>query len=552
MTTPIDLIRARVDIAHVIAARASKYLDIVGTALKGANMGRFELVTRDIAAIDTLSGQILAYNTLASFDDMCAMYTILANLEASFTSIIDLFGDDTYTKMAVYNMSSTYSTNVYSLRGDVVSARDQYREISARDDDIIIGDFLTSSHMADAGTALTFVVDHEEVVNKFMNQLIGWVVANTSGERRRRAELIIEKQKDAALGVTRVNLGQYPGVQGVIYRYNLRPASKSMPPDNLVALLQSRAAEKAGASDAIAAFERLASGGPGVIMINKSTPSPVEFDLSGIIDLEYITSRDIVTSPLSGVTKKVLERFDTARMLARGPPSEPLRRIAGSDTEHWFVVESINGIDWRVLSNNGTVGPIPATSIIGLLTGVSTRPHRYADIQAGIIARKCFDPTAQLHLAAYADMQAAPASPEPIQALIVDKLVAAFDPTHIRNDDDFHDHADMPDAISATLLEVLTHSTGTRGKGSSEYAVTYIANFEGTVRAFAKQMTRQLSAMEIPNRVFGEHRGKELEHILTERFREAATAAAAEMGAAWIDYDMTLKEFFLEHKQVTV
>lgn len=551
METIPEILRARMESIFVIVEKASRYLEIVREIVQSINSAEYKKVNDDLATMRSFAEEIptMDITQVHLLRNMTNLYQKFVTIEQCFASVVSLFENQTYTKLAVYNMSSTYTTNIYHERNAAILAHEKYLDTATRDDEIIFK--IVFDKITDINEAVAFVIDNENIINKFTIKLIHWVISNTSGEKRRRVELIVEKQKDILLNATRMDMRNQPGVQGLIYRYNLRPLTPSIPINELFDQLGAKYNAKISPNENFESFVRK---GPGLIVINKATSSPVEFSLSGLIDIDYVTAHDLKTNPLSGLTKKIVERFNTARLLPRGGVSEPVKHFVGK-TQNWYVIESINGELWRILGLRGEK-IIPNDAIIGIIKGLTTRPHQYNVMQCETILKKCLDPKAKVLLMDYEEEKIAAPSSEPIRFAIIDTLTRGFETrlAKINNPNSFRELAIDRDNINETLLDILTHSTGIYGKGSSEYLITYIAKFDGIIRAFTKELERRWGEEVLPERLFKEHSGEDLKNMLRTIFISVVTASVDELDRSrtWTEYDMTLKEFFLERKQAIV
>ncbi len=543
-----ELARGRLQSASVVLQKTSRYMEIIGDIMRGLNpSGHADVMsaTRETPEIIArISAFELGENILSSVFDL---YKLVTALDEHLQLLTGVFENQTYAKMALHNMSSTYTTNIYAERNAAEVAHEKYKHASIRDDEEIFA-LVVSEAQCDI---IEFVI-RNDTINKFTIKLIDWAIANSTGEKRRRAELIIEKQKDTVLGVERIKLAG-AGVQSLISRYNLTAITRSMPLGELFTRLKLGYSANDSLEDNCA---RLARAGPGFILVNKSTPSPIEFNLSGLIDLDYVVKNNMKTPAMSGLTKKIIERFNTANMLARGGPAEPTRVIPGT-VPMWYVLETINGVLWRQLGCAGQT-IIPTNLVTGIVSGLTTRPHQYNDIQSDVIISRCFDPVAGMILDDYEKLKTEVGTSEPMRAAIVDKLTADFE-TKIAGS--------MPGspqellamvvdqtAISGVHLGILTHTTGARGQGSGEYFITYITKFDGIVRAFIKELNRRWESAAITARDFKELAREPLRALLVKTYRDVTRAAAAELDSSrtWTDYDITLKEYFLERKQAII
>lgn len=551
-----DLLAPRLSGIRSMVEKGSQYLDVIKNIIASINPDQYRETQSNMKSISNFADSIAAIKWDGARDNIlniaASLYQDFISIDEKVQQLISVVEDERYSKLIIYNMSSTYTANLYQMRNDILLLYEKYQESILLADESIFSIIFALPFAADE--LFTFIVEHEHLINKFTIKMIANVISVTTPGKRRRLELIVEKQKDLILGAGRIDLSAEVGIQSMLVRYNLRPTTKSLTLDKLFAKV---GAEYSSSSSLDENFTALSQSGVGVIAINKSTPSPVEFDLSGLIDDTYITANDLKTNPLSGLTKKIIDRFSTAILLPRGRAAARIAKYSGSE-DKWWIFESINGDLWRIMGLSGDVQPVAASHIVGLLSGVSTRPHQYNIAQESIILSKCFNPLSQLVLAEYEDMKVSLPSSEPIRAAILDKLSQTFEAKI---------SVDMPNSaanvrhvavdkyvINETLLDILTHSTGVHGKGSAEYLITYMAKFDGIIYDFVKKLERQWGAINIPERIFKELRREELKSELMTIFKGVTRAAIVELDQTntWTDYDMSLKEFVLEREQIIV
>ena len=585
METIPETIRRRMAPVRIIIARVNTYLDIIRNVLQSVNPEEYQKINSDITSLLELSAEIpdirpVTDGTLQMLEYMSAVFGKLEILETGFASIFDVFDNRSYAELAMYNKSATYTEEVNRDRNEALAARERYMTFAERDDEKIIKIAIDILAAGDAGDDIfKFIRENENTINKFTIRLFHWFIITATGERQKRAELIVEKQKDIVLGSSRVDLGKYPGVQGVICRYKLLPITQSMPPTDLFKTLgYSYKSEESFDVN----LKTLASHGPGIIAINKATESSVEFNLTGLIDLDFIVKNNLKTQPMSGLTKKIITRFNTANRL---PPaktisekvesdddetnsetnsnhnskpisrqiSEPIRIVAGTQ-DTWIVIETINGDLWRQLGLRGD-GVIPGNMIIGLTDGLTLRPHYYHSIQTEQILKRCFDKKAALLLDIYAEQNKTIGTSTPLTAKIIGKLTDIMEKkleTMEINLLNFTDVATDKIQVNKVLLSVLIHTTGTYGSRSSEYLMTYVAKLERIQYKFGVEIAGAVREADIPERLFKERKGDDLKSRLLSIYQSILQIAVDKLDSTrvWMEYDMTLKEFFLEEKHI--
>lgn len=550
MDTVGELIKQRIKYAVTLATRAEKYIDVIKDIVSGINPQEYKSC---MAAIDRLKNTESIIMSLfggdSIFISMKNVYNELLSVDEAMTTLLKTLTNETYFKMAMHNMSATYVMNVHTERNAAIDLHEKFLEVSVLDDEKIFADVFTELKAASNPTpAIAFIMDNETEINKFTIRLIGMVIKSVSGERKRRLELIIEKQKDIVLGSTRVDISKYVGVQGLLVRYGLRPLTVSMPIGELFGKLNLAYNSK------LSLDENCKNAGAGIIVVNISNNSPIEFDLRGLIDNEYITANDYKTSQVSGLTKKIIDRFSTTKFLPRAGSAG--KTLIYPSKGPWYILQTINGELYRALGKDTTA--VAPDTIVGLINGLSTRPNQYNLAHSADILGKCFDPHAQLILDSYAEAKQSVASSEPTKAAIVERMREWFTKQiHDKKPQSAREvklHAVNTQIITEILLDILTHTTGTHGKGSAEYIITYISKFDAIIYKFIKELERRWGEEQIADRVFKERSGADLEKYILDVHDGVVKLAVNELdkSLAWSEYDTSLKEYFLERKQVIV
>lgn len=560
----VIMLKSRAKIAEQIIIKSRKYIDVVKDVIVGTNPQEYYSIIKqaDIAqryCAEWMSDKNDFKDTAIQLQNMSETYNRLAELDAILRHLVDLMHNDEYGRLAIYNMSTTYATNINHERNSAYLLYEKYLTDSLQDDGYIFEivmrqyDIKKAEHVDLLFKFVITALDNPEkiTINKFIIKIIASLIVVLSGERRRRLELIIEQQKDIVLGAGRAVISHLSGVHGSIVRCGLKPVTPSMSMASLFKQFGAIYEYKLTAEENFARIDE------GVIILNRTTSSPVEFDLRGLTDLQYITENNLKIKPNSGLTNKVMQKYNTARLLKQEQKTSAPPQIYHGRVNKWYVFETIDGGRlFRMLSREG-IEPVSGESIIGLVSGLSLRPQQYNKIHAEDILQKCHDPKSQLILATYEETKTVPLSSEPLRVVIVDNLAKQFAIDLAKNHPttvvQLRNLIINDRVIGEILLEVLTHA-GIKGKGADEFMITYIAKYESIARDFVKTLDRKWNDAKIDDRLFKEYSGADLRKILDEVFRNVVRAAVDELEKTkvWTEYDMTLKEFYLHQEQIVV
>lgn len=488
---------------------AEFYINVVKNILSGDNPAKFKSVT---ASVEYL-GAVGAGNTAsaATLGDYSAEYDKTARILAEMSNIKDVINDDNYYRRAAFVVSSSDNSRMTAARDKAAAligalkAVDDSKVLAAAVKDVSndeIHDFLVKSN-----------------INGFTTKLLAYAIKAFKGPQRAAMIELVEKQKDIVLNAAKFTVDAKSGVEALTAR-TLIPLDQCKPVQDWAAL---------------------AGAGPSVVVINMSVGTPVQFNLRGLIDLEYITENGLKTSPFSGVTKKILERFNTAETLNGAPSTTPPVQVyKGAD-------ESLPPRIFQLLTAEfaremtGTYAP-----------GVSGRPHAYNKIQETTIIANMMDPRAPTIAAEYEVAKATKFDSGVVRAAITERLVSNFKTVAAgaKTLDDLRDAAVDQDYISTTLIDILVMSTGLRGRKSPEHIITYLSKFDGIIRAFTKEVEKRWGTSGISRRIFVEYTADKLITHAAGVYTTILDAAMLELDktGSWSEYDMSVKEYFLDKK----
>ncbi len=533
ITTIRELVKKRLEHIETINKISAKYLTTIASYISGLNPVEYaqcKEALKQTSSIDEVNEITLPA--------ISKMYDDLQSLEKSVHVLFGMMSNETYMKMALYNMSSTYTINLRNEKAKAFTAFEKYQDASIADDTIIHNIVYDTIGLKDnPEIALMFISDNIDVVNKFTIALVGYVIKYLSGDKRRSLELIVERQKDIVFGHS---MQRYT----TITMNSLYPITKSMPLSELMSMIGVRATS-------IDQFAERHN----VVYINNGSKSPIEFDMRGLINQEYIIANGLKTTPSTGLTKKIIERFNTAKYLGRGLFATEVT-VRGEGPE-WYIIETLNGTLFRILGNLSTVNyKTSANTIQSLIGGLSLRPHEYNKLLSESILDNCFDAKAQLVLDSYVEEKKIIKSSDPTKDKVITALMKYFSDnltiTASTTDRTIRD-VFKSDAVYDILHTVLPHKTGIHGKGYTEYLVTYNLKFDSLVRKFIKELDRVWDNI-ITARDKSEREPDALREYIMETVRRLIRRAADALDGdnIWTEYDSSLKEYFLDATQSIV
>lgn len=532
-------INEKLSAARTIKAKAEARFNLVANAMAKLDHRLFSSMKLSMAAVDTLATQITVPSGL-TVDALSKLFDDLESLDDHLRTLVTIFDDSEFNRLALFGKSTTFANNLSYERESALGA---YRRMDTTYS-ALIDDFINAMDIpANVNRTYERIVSDQRTPNKFTIKVIDALVKLSGPKNNLFA--IIEKQKDVLLGATRKDISAHAGIQGMLVRYGLTPVFPSVAIDELFDILG------LGDPPQSNAFMELAERtGACVVVVNKGSTSPVEFDLRGIIDQRYILANGLDTKQTAGLNKKVLRKYATSALLpcADGPGRAHI--YGPRESRKVYIFETINGRLYRALGKNGEF-PVSAESVAGLLSGLTTRCERYSEIQLGIIKGACFSSRADTLLAKYASARSPEISSEFVRKAIIEDLSAVFGAllfTLPANAGQLRRLSPARDVISAAVISAVTGSSRSRLGNSQEHMLTFVAKYDGLIDRFAKELDRRWSTVTVRDGIFTEYSEEKLRAELVSLYKTVLSAAVDEMdkSRAWTEHDITLKEFVLD------
>ena len=351
---------------EVVVRRASHFVSGMKDIISSMNPVEYKDTLADIeylkTVMSTIPGMIIGGTDIA--EQAMRLYIELDRVDLAMERVIGVVNNPTYERLSRTSASQSIIVDSQLNRDAARRAHSAYTIERVQDDTIITG-YITDIILAATTRGDTtythifeFIMANADTVNKFTVKLISRVITLLADDQRRQLELLVEKQKDEVVGATRVNITS-SGVTGVVVRYGLLPASSIM---TLGSLLKSLNADAPVELEAASAYFNAA--GIGIIVINISNSSPVNYDLHGLIDAKYIAEHKLTANRLTGLNKIVLAKYETAVMMQGVSNDKPTAIYGDVTLPHWYVLETIAPDAWRALGcavpvNKISIGEVP-------------------------------------------------------------------------------------------------------------------------------------------------------------------------------------------------
>lgn len=532
---------ARIELCDLIIERGTKYFAMIKDVVARMDMTKYAEFNRAVDLAGRLSAEIGKMGSELSMRTMYDLYDRIAQIDTCINTIYEVVESPVYTKMILFNMSQTYGASLLLDKNFVLDAIQRYHAIS--DEEIFTAALAHINVKANVLACTLFI--EASGINRFMIELIRETLKWSKNERLLR---VVERQKNLILGAQRLTMLPPESILQMSVRYGLYPLTRSMPAADLFARLGAPYSADLGVEEALRMWATKSR--VGVIICAKVLQNPIEFDSQGLISLKYVTENNLKTSLDAGLNKKILERFNTIKILPGGHGTDlRMTRFVPEGARDLCIVETLNGDLYRILGrvdNDLT----PVDTVRGLVDGLSLRPHEYNRIHYETIVDHCYDPAIPNILIEYENEKREVLQSEVIKARIIADFTEDFEmrlggktPSRVA---ELRAMILDEDVMNQILMNRLTKNMGSSGKESAEVLVTYVVKFDEILNTFRKELRTTLDAEHFA-KVLKEYRGAELSRVIKDIYKGLITKVVNELdrGGRWTEYDISLKEFIL-------
>lgn len=579
-------IQERADYLKRVREKTDQYVARAGNIIAGYNPQIIDEYNATNAAsiLDTITRLLDQHNKFAAAANgqrpITAMlqngFDIYAELGKAFASIsvaIAVFKPDTYLRAATEGLSSTAVSDIYNDRDFVLDAAEWWRRREIAEDTNIVSALLTGINIRANSAIIIGFIREQSTVNKFTVELLRKMAAERV--RSRVVSDLIDAEKDLLLGAGRIVAATVPAPQQPLVRFGLIPFTISMPLGGIVDVM-TRASGTSKASLSTAddssaapltreqienAFSQLHHQ---VVVIDCSrsvgvdstlAAPTIEFDARGLISLDYLTENDLLIKRNSGLTKKILVRYNTVRDVA-APENYDIPKIQspiftiGDATSHVFVVQMLTPIRFKLLSNNSTA-LVNRSTVRGLFAGISTRAAEYARICEDIILSKIYDPGSANIQVLYAEATNLAMPADALKANISRDFSIHFESALEKKMPTNNAHFVRLLANEGVIVSILTRRLVAQlGRPSTEFLLTYMYKFDALSRQFVRELVSRAKRHQPSALSYRELRPTELKRHLYSICMTAVDEAINELDRAkqWDEIDKSLKEFFIERR----
>ena len=589
----------------------AKYVNEIVMSLNKDEMNSYDVAIKYLIDAAAPVDALIASLDKTILGSAHALYDIYARITYELANIRKVVANPNYSKMAMYNFSGTTLNTIVLTRNQLIELIDNYTEIDVDSDSELIKHLINKINVgANIKTVLIFLMDTPST-NRFVVDLVKVAVTHTSGTNRDKLLSIIEREKDKIFSARRVKL-PYGGVQGLVVRCGLVPVTSSMEFKQLLEIInnvqldapadtitgggtkraiktaktaakytkrqlskdklskdklpsdKSTSKDKPKPIDHVTStfmlvdgcidecFEHLAKiNSMCVLLINKCTPNPIEFNINGLISTEYVEKYDLRARVGSCIDEKVLKRYNTVSELQPGVTAPSELQIWGQG-DFALVFETINGKLFKLLSNDINKYVTPTYLLKPFIAGVNNRLLKYNLLHENEILSKYIDPKAGDTLASYQKTTAQ----FPIENALRDareKLNEAFAekitsylPKSLQEFKEFIDKDKITSILTGVFLKYLPAAQ------NPEYAITYIVRFEDGIRAFNKEIDTNMRHAKVTDLSFRERSPNDLRRFLIDSFGDIVRISMDQMQKTkkFDDIEISLKEFYMDNKNI--
>lgn len=546
------LFDSRVSLAHKIAAGCVRYLGTIADFIRGSDPAEYTRINTAIEQIYGISWKpfdVSGESPIGCVGHWADVFDQLNALDNNIAAAITVLTTAEYLRKAIQQTSTT-AVNIYQERSYILAMYDTYRTTHQYDD--VAKQIDKVGIYAD--TLRQFAVSRDKF-NQITAHIMKEVISSTADSATIwKLQSRIEELKNNVLGSTRS-----ADTPLSLAHYGLVPVSRPMKVDALASFLGIDPATTPDDLDkSLEKATGTSSHGAIMIYLGLFNAAQLEFNLSGLIDNDYVVANDLKTITGSGLTKKVIQRLSTINRLPRDlPGTVPISKLYGGSerSQYWIIQQIITGPDalYRMMGFGYLAAeptPVYAPMITGLLRGCTSRPEDYNEIHTDAILSGIYDSEIKTILSAYTVAKLQSPSSDLIRSKILDSIVDNFIDDHKKRPMTMKTvrtrAVDAPFIVELLITILMPNPT----KNYTERVLTAVAKVDTVTNVFMNELEKRWMNAIIPDRLFREYTGANLIEQLRGICINTVTAAINELERAgtWASLEPSLKEFYFEYK----
>jgi hypothetical protein len=324
-------------------------------------------------SIQDLKGQ--SPSNFAFLDLYMVIYDRINKLKQDTLYILYILNKESYNQGIYYDKSESLSFGINLEKKDFNTLATEYFK-RANESNIELAS-LIAKNMNLSGSAHDFA---KFLRDKYYKNDLSYYLINKAMEYTDMSDFVNE-MKDDALEPPPVLINDTE-ILLMLNRHGLFPVTDSMPLNKLFKLV--------GIDyNTNKPIEQINTHSKGVIAISKCFSSPIEYNILPLISQTYIHDKKLNTSEQSGITPRIIRRFQT--IINKPPKDACVKREVQTHImknniyyNTCYIVETLNNIDFRFLSNNFNTYDVPYTLAKQILH-ISMRPYKYNQIMENYI-----------------------------------------------------------------------------------------------------------------------------------------------------------------------
>lgn len=517
-------IKIRGQYFNQIILNCDTYVEVQGDKIRSYNPDDYVYITTSLV---TIKNQIKTMNEFdiskTDYGSFIRLFDLFGNLDYLISKVLSIMSYQKYVNLTRLRMSTTFNNDPVRLIEQINDTLIKlYKKIEQYDMDTI------NTILSRIDVTNTTAIDdiYDEIINSSSNKLVNAIIVkilkHLSNEKQRRLTNKVEIQKDKSIGSTRFKL-THDGIQSQMWSMNLIPG---------------------------AICEQVPN--QSVIKINKSSSSPIDFNVSGLIDQEYIAKHQLNTLSLTCIDEVIVRRFATTitQEITNEQPSTV--EIITPESETFTVVDTINGKIWRYLTYNGNI-LIHRSMLNTLLIGITTRPTNYNKYLEDVIIENYFDPKSELTKEQFKKSSQHRISPGSIKTKLIEALVTWFkEELRIRKPSTIKEVKQIDLAQHArVILDYLTGENASKQR-SAEFTLTYLMQYDAILTTLSKDIKFKWNITHLPTNLFKEYTTTIAYSYIVDTIITLITNITNEMdkNKAWTSTGYSLKEYYLEYNYV--
>ncbi len=541
--------------SKTILDRIKKEMELIERVMRGSQPETYQAYLTLITQCETSISYINSWKEQSSVPvvHISELFTALESLHRSLVKTAHIATDPQYSKYMMGVISSSAFTEMKQSRESLLDfTHDHSKKVHVEIADAI----KTVIAMLDQSQLLTeeYFIEHSgDKMNEFTMAMLKHLMGHKQTASSARLRLLVNKQKNAILRATRI-----PNYTTNITRFELVPSESRLLEDTV------RHVSSSTSISTLASLSRTMN----VVVINRAIGTPLEFNIKPLVDEQYVRSNDLFIKPSQGLSKKVLAKYTTIKLLGdevKSKDSILSMFVAGSQVEFpnvdqlhvdkGVVLDTIDGRNYRVLSDSNDV-------LRAVVSGTPTTPQQYNEIQSQIILQNCFKKDLSLVLEKYKTRPEQRHSSEFTMKAVKTHLhkwmqdhLSETEYTNVNQLKGMHiDDEIIVDVLVNTLL-VQSPKHGS----AIEQTLTYMQKISTIARQFVMQFGDKWNKEPISPRIFinsdntNNYKNTLHDAILTS-FDDVVSKVVIDLDklGIWLEYDDSLKLFVIREQQIII